>query len=150
MEYILIITSINKKMVFTKRNDSWWWMFWHFKIIFSCPIHIATWAPCCKLLVMMKWCSSCRFQLQLWGGGRPKSLTNVKLIVSFERMVHQTSWSQNAIVSNDLSNHNLFKEALDLGVMITWRFYGCYPKTRRSNYKPTCENETNWKKNWER
>ncbi len=35
---------------------------------------------------------------------------------------------------------NLFKEAVDLGVTIAFRFYGRYPETGRSYYKPPCCN----------
>ncbi len=45
------------------------------------------------------------------------------------------------------SCHNFFKEALDLGVVIAWRFYGRYPETGRSYYKPPSGNETDRQKN---
>ncbi|CAK9221047.1 unnamed protein product [Sphagnum jensenii] len=48
------------------------------------------------------------------------------------------------------SSHNLFKEALDLGVVIAWRFYGRYPETGRSYYKPPSGNETDRQKNPDR
>jgi hypothetical protein len=35
---------------------------------------------------------------------------------------------------------NLFKEAVDLGITIAFRFYGRYPETGRSYYKPPCCN----------
>ncbi len=35
---------------------------------------------------------------------------------------------------------NLFKEAVDLGFTIAFRFYGRYPETGRSYYKPPCCN----------
>ncbi|KAH9567658.1 hypothetical protein CY35_03G036500 [Sphagnum magellanicum] len=48
------------------------------------------------------------------------------------------------------SCHNFFKEALDLGVVIAWRFYGRYPETGRSYYKPPSGNETDRHKNPDR
>ncbi|CAM6028193.1 unnamed protein product [Sphagnum balticum] len=49
------------------------------------------------------------------------------------------------------SCHNFFKEALDLGVVIAWRFYGRYPETGRSYYKPpSCGNETDRERNPDR